>query len=383
MNTRQFTFTVYAFFITLMAVYTVQYAHALEIDTSAQQAVMIDVGTRTVLMDKNSQEAMPTSSMSKLMTLAMVFEALQEDRLKLDDEFTVSEKAWRKGGSKMFVEVGNKVRVEDLIRGVAIQSGNDATIVLAEGIAGSESAFADLMNEKAKELGMHNSHFVNASGWPDPDHYSTAYDLALLAYHVIHTYPEYYHFFSETEFTYNNIKQRNRNPLLYRNIGADGIKTGHTEIAGYGLMASAVEGDRRLILVVNGLGSEKERAEEASRLLQWGFRNYDTNTLFKPGEEVDEVRVWLGKTKSVPVTVNAPVKALIERGNPNSLNVIVRLKEPVKAPVSKGDEMGTLIVKAGDFEEKTYPLYATVDIPKLGFVGTMSAKLKHMIGLSD
>ncbi|HOO82296.1 MAG TPA: D-alanyl-D-alanine carboxypeptidase family protein, partial [Alphaproteobacteria bacterium] len=204
-------------------------AHAASIETKAKQAIVVDYETGTVLLSKNMDEQMPTSSMSKVMTMYAVFDSIKNGQISLNDTLPVSEKAWRMGGSKMFVEVDKRVKVEDLIRGVIVQSGNDATVVLAEGLAGSENAFANMINDKATGLGMKNSHFVNASGWPDPEHYSTARDLATLGRAIIHDFPDYYKYYMEKEFTYNNIKQTNRNPLLYRNIGADGIKTGHTE----------------------------------------------------------------------------------------------------------------------------------------------------------
>lgn len=352
-------------------------------DTTAKQAVLIDTETRTVLMDKNSQEAMPTSSMSKTMTLYMVFDALKQGRIKLTDTFHISEKAWRMGGSKMFIKVGDDVTVEDLIQGVAVQSGNDAAVALAEGLGGTEEAFAETMNVRAKQLGMNNTHFTNASGWPDPNHYSTAHDLAMLAYHLIKDFPDYYRYFAESEFTYNGIRQSNRNPLLSMNIGADGIKTGHTEIAGYGLMASATRDGRRLILVVNGVDSAKTRGEESARLLAWGFANFETKTLYKANDVVGTAKVWMGQSKEVPMAVANDVVALIERMNKDKLSVTVRYKEPIAAPVKAGDEVGTLVVKMGDFPENTFPLYAGSDVPGLGMFAKLIAKGKYMIGLGD
>ena len=228
---------------------------AATMETQAEEAFLVDFQTGAVLLDKNADVRMPPSSMSKMMTAYMVFERLKDGRLSLDDELPVSEKAWRKGGSKMFVEVGDQVRVEDLLRGVIVQSGNDACIVLAEGLAGSEEAFAEQMTAKGREIGLTGSNFTNATGWPDENHYVTARDLATLAERIIVDHPEYYHYYSEKEFTWNDIRQGNRNPLLYRNVGADGLKTGHTEAAGYGLTASAMQNGRRLLLVVNGLPS--------------------------------------------------------------------------------------------------------------------------------
>jgi D-alanyl-D-alanine carboxypeptidase (penicillin-binding protein 5/6) len=240
-------------------------AHAFE--STARQAILVDVTGHRVLYEKNADQHMPTSSMSKMMTIYMVFDALKAGKIKLDDTFTVSEKAWRttykQDESSMFLPIGGQVKVEDLIRGVIIQSGNDATVVLAEGLGGSEAEFVTEMNDKAKQLGMTNSHFVNSNGMPDPEHYSTARDLATLAEHLNADFPEYYHFFGELEYTYNNIKQGNRNPLLYRNgLGVDGLKTGHTDAGGYGLTASAVRNGRRLVAVVNGLPSMQARADD-------------------------------------------------------------------------------------------------------------------------
>ncbi|HSK39613.1 MAG TPA: D-alanyl-D-alanine carboxypeptidase family protein, partial [Arenibaculum sp.] len=250
-------------------------ARSASIDTIARQAVLIDATTGTVLFEKNADERMPTSSMSKIMTMYMVFDAIKQGHLSLDDTLHVSEGAWRMQGSKMFVELGNPIPVEDLIRGVIIQSGNDASVVLAEGLAGSESEFATRMTQRAHELGLTASNFTNATGWPDDDHYSTASDLAKLSDRIIADFPEFYHYYSETEFTYHDIKQGNRNPLLYRNMDVDGLKTGHTEAAGYGLAASAERNGRRLILVVNGLSDMQARADESARLLEWGFREFE------------------------------------------------------------------------------------------------------------
>jgi D-alanyl-D-alanine carboxypeptidase (penicillin-binding protein 5/6) len=239
-------------------------------ETKAKQAILVDLTTHTVLLDKNADERMPPSSMSKLMTTYMIFDGLRNGSLELSDKLRVSEKAWRKGGSKMFVELGKQIALEDLLRGIIIQSGNDACIVVAEHLAGSEEAFANMMNEKAKEIGLVGSNFVNATGWPDPEHYMTARDLYVLALHIMAEFPQYYPFYSEKSFTYHNIKQPNRNVLLHRNLGVDGMKTGHTQAAGYGIVVSAKNDEgRRLLLVINGMESERERADEAARLIPY------------------------------------------------------------------------------------------------------------------
>lgn len=354
-------------------------AQAATIDTIARQAVLIDVTTDTVLLEKAADERMPTSSMSKLMTMYMVFEALHEGRLSLDDELPVSERAWRMQGSKMFVELHNNIKVEDLIRGVIIQSGNDACIVLAEALAGSEQAFAQKMTERAHEIGLSNSNFMNATGWPDPNHYSTAEDLATLARRLMSDFPEYYHFYSEKEFTYHNIKQGNRNPLLYRDMGVDGLKTGHTEAAGYGLTASGIRDGRRLVLVVNGLPDMQARADESARLIDWGYREFDAYPLFKAGEAIDEVPVWLGARDTVPVSVTTDLRVTLARADRPSMTVKLVTDSPVQAPIAKGDPVGRLVVSAPGQPDKVVPVVAAVDVPKLGFFGRALEGAKYMV----
>jgi D-alanyl-D-alanine carboxypeptidase (penicillin-binding protein 5/6) len=355
----------------LMFVLMASAVHAEGFETPATNAVLIDVDTRSILFDKESQARMPTSSMSKTMTIYLVFDAIKKGKMKMDDMVTISENAWRMQGSKMFVPLGGQVKVSDLIRGVIIQSGNDAAVAIAEAIAGSEGAFAEQMNKKALELGMKNSHFMNASGWPDPDHYSTCYDLALLAYHLITDFPEYYSIYSEKEFTYNNIKQGNRNPLLYRNIGADGVKTGHTEDAGYGLIGSAVQNGRRLIMVFNGLESMQARADESVKLLEWGFRNFQHIKLFEKGQTVEQANVWFGQQKTVPVVVHDTIKAIYKAGEQDKLKVIAIINEPIQAPVKAGQEIGVLKITMGDFPARQYKLYTGGDVAEMGFFDRM------------
>lgn len=349
-------------------------------DTPARQAILIDVATGTVLFSKNADERMPPASMSKLMTAYMVFERLADGRLSLDDEFPVSERAWRKGGSKMFVEVGKRVRVEDLLRGIIVQSGNDACIVVAEGLSGSEQAFAEEMTKKADEIGLTDSNFRNASGWPDPDHYMSARDLARLATRLVQDFPQFYPIYSEKEFTFAGIKQGNRNPLLYKNMGADGLKTGHTEESGYGLTASAVRDGRRLVLVVNGLESVTQRARESERLLQWGFREFKNYPLFKAGETVAEADVWLGKTGSVPLLLETPLTLTLSRKDRQEMNVTVNYDGPIPAPIAKGAQVATLRIAAPGLEAPVErPLIAGADIDQLGFVGRIGAALQHLL----
>jgi D-alanyl-D-alanine carboxypeptidase (penicillin-binding protein 5/6) len=351
----------------------------VEISTPASHAILLDTQTGAVLLDKNAEQRMPTSSMSKVMTMYAVFDALKSGRIDMDDTLHVSEKAWRKGGSKMFVEVGAEVKVRDLVQGVVIQSGNDATIVLAEGLAGSEDVFAETITRMAKDIGMANSNFANASGWPDPDHYSTPRDLAVLAYRVIKDFPDYYPYFSKKEFTYNEITQPNRNPLLYRNMGVDGIKTGHTEAGGYGLMASAERDGRRLILVVNGLSSEKERATESARLLEWGFNSFDNMTLFNAGDKVAEAEVVCGQTETVPLVIKEDVMSSIYKPKRDDLTVTVEYSEPLQAPVLKDTKVGQVKVEAPGMAEESYDLYTQHDVIALGIVPKTMAKLKYLV----
>jgi D-alanyl-D-alanine carboxypeptidase (penicillin-binding protein 5/6) len=352
---------------------------AATIETQAREAFLVDFDTGVVLLDKNADQLMPPSSMSKLMTAYMVFERLKGNRLSLDDELTVSEKAWRMGGSKMFVEVGKQVRVEDLLRGVIVQSGNDACIVLAEGLAGSEEAFADQMTEKARELGMTQSTFRNSTGWPDPNHLMTARELAILSKRIIQDHPEYYHYYAEKEFTWHEIRQGNRNPLLYRNIGADGLKTGHTEDAGYGLTASAVQNERRLILVVNGLPSMQARADESDRLLSWGFREFDNYALFKAGDTVDEAPVWLGAEETVPLVIASDLKVTLPRSDRNGMQVAVVYDSPIPAPVPAGQEIAKLRVTWPGGVPVEVPLQAGRDVEQLGAFGRIAASVKFLL----
>ncbi len=361
-------------FLTLIAVTAP--ARAYTVDTAAKQAIIIDATTGQVLFEKNADERMPTSSMSKTMTIYMVFEALKDGRLKLDTELPVSEKAWRMQGSKMFVEVGKTVKVEDLIRGVIVQSGNDATIVLAEGLAGTEESFGSAMTAKAHELGMEESRFVNASGWPDPNHYSTARDLSTLALHLVKDFPDYYKYYAETVFEWHGIKQPNRNPLLYRNIGADGIKTGHTEAAGYGLIGSGARDGRRVVMVLNGMESDKQRAEESARLLDWGLRDFDNVSFFKPGETVEDAVVVMGVAKTVPLVVEQEIFVTVPKYSRDKIQVQAAYQGPLQAPIEKGQEIGKLIITIPDRQPIQLPLKAGADVKKLGFFAGSIEKVK-------
>ncbi len=366
-------------FFALLLIASPALAQVAPLETVAQQAYIVDAETGQVLFDKNGDQRMPTSSMSKTMTMYMVFDALKSGKLTLEQELPVSEKAWRIQGSKMFVPINSMVKVEDLVRGVIIQSGNDATIVLAEGLAGSEESFAEAMNQKAAQLGMKNSHFMNASGWPDDNHYSTCHDLTTLAQALIRDFPEYYSYYSEKDFTYNNIKQGNRNPLLYKNIGADGIKTGHTEGAGYGLMASAVRDGRRVIMVLNGMASMDERAQESTRLMEWALANFTNRNILNAGMQVAEAPVVMGVERAVPLIVDKDLKLTVPRLGGPAVRAQAIFKAPLEAPIAKGQEIGTLRVEIANMPPVELPVLAAKDVPRKNFFPALLEKLERVI----
>ncbi|MDH5188100.1 MAG: D-alanyl-D-alanine carboxypeptidase [Rhodospirillaceae bacterium] len=353
-------------------------------ETPASRVYLVDAKTGAVLLDKNGAEPMPPASMSKLMTLHMLFERLQDGRLSLDDKFYVSENAWRKGGAKtggstMFLEPGMRVRVEDLIRGIIVQSGNDACIVVAEAISGSEEAFAEEMTIRARELGMNDSTFKNSTGWPDPEHMMSPRDLARLAKITIEEFPNYYHYYSETKFVYNGISQPNRNPLLFKDMGADGLKTGHTEESGYGLTGSAVRGDRRLVLVLSGLASQKARSSESERLLEWGFREFDNYSMFKGGDIVTDAEVWLGNKPNIPLVIENDLTLTLPKRARREMTVKVMYQTPIPAPLAKGDRVATLSVTAPGVDTIDIPLVAGDSVEKLGLTGRLMAAVNYIL----
>jgi serine-type D-Ala-D-Ala carboxypeptidase (penicillin-binding protein 5/6) len=349
------------------------------IDTQAKHALILEVETGAVLLDKFAEERIPPASMSKVMTAYLVFDYLKQGRAKLEDELPVSEQAWRTGGSKMFVPIGSRIKIDDLLRGMIIQSGNDACVVLAEGLAGSLANFIDQMNEKAKQIGLKDSHFANVDGLPDPDHYMTARDLATLAVRTIEDFPEYYHYYGEKDYNFNNINQGNRNPLLYRDIGADGLKTGHTDEAGYSLLASVKRDKRRVILVLNGLPSMKARGTESERLIEWAFREYNDYQLFAVGDKVDDAEVWLGAEPKVPMTVAKDFLVTLPRRSRKDMKVSVAYDKPVPAPIKKGDKVGKLVVTAPEMAPAEVPLVAAGNVDRMGPVGRIAMVAAHLI----
>lgn len=352
---------------------------APSIETAARQAILLDYDTGAVLLEKNADERTPPSSMSKLMTVYMVFDRIQKGDLKLTDELPVSPRAWKMGGSKMFVMVNTKVSVDDLLHGVIVQSGNDATVVLAEGLTGSEEAFGDLMTRKGREIGLTGSQFKNASGWPEDGHYMTVRDIAALSVRTIRDHPEFYAIYKQKEFTYNKIKQGNRNPLLYDSTGADGLKTGHTEAAGYGLAASVERNGRRLVLVVNGLNSMQQRANESRNLIEFGFREFENYRPFRAGETVAEADVWLGSQAKVPLVVDQDSVITLPRSARNSAKIVAQYNGPLAAPIAKGATVGQVVITTADGTAATIPLKAGASVERLGLMGRISAAFSYLV----
>ncbi|PKR51202.1 D-alanyl-D-alanine carboxypeptidase [Thalassospira povalilytica] len=352
---------------------------AQAIETSAREAYIMDFDTGAVLLNKEGDTLTEPASMTKMMTVHMLFKHIKDGSVSMDDTFHVSEKAWRKGGSKMFVEVNSDVSVSDLLHGIIVQSGNDAAIVVAEGLAGTEEAFAEEMTQEARNIGMTKSVFKNATGWPAEGHLVTVHDLAILARDTIRNFPDLYELYSVKEFTYNGIRQPNRNPLLGTSAGVDGLKTGHTESAGYGLTASAERDGRRLIIVVNGLNSVRERRTESQKLLDWGFREFDNYDLFSKDETVSSANVWLGAETKVDLVADQDILLTLPRSASRDMKVSVVYDGPIPAPIAKGDQIATLKVEVPDQEAKEFPLYAAHDVERLGFVGRIGAAIKYLL----
>lgn len=349
------------------------------IGTLARHAFMVDPQTSTVLLFKDADVPMAPSSMSKMMTVYILFEELAAGRLKLDTRFRVSERARNMGGSRMFLELGSEVSVEDLIKGIIVLSGNDACVVVAEALSGTEESFAERMTKRGREIGMTKTVFKNSSGWPAEGQYTTARDLAVLSWRTIDDYPKYYRYYSETNWTYNNIRQDNRNRLLKITPGTDGLKTGHTEEGGYGQATSAVRDGRRLILVVNGLNSMAERAQETSRLMEWGYRESTNTTVFRAGDTVVEAPVWLGAQDKVPLVVPRPVQVTAPSGQTVSPRVVARFEGPLAAPIVKGTKVGTAAVTLPDGRVLEYPLETGADVQRMGVIGRVTTMIQHYL----
>jgi len=365
------------FFVLALSVMMTMPARA-EIVSPSEYVMIMDFDNGDVLFEKNADEAMKPASMAKIMTVYLLLDRLKNGGLTMDDTFLVSEKAWKKGGSRTFLEPGSQVKVGDLLRGIIVQSGNDAAIVVAEGLAGSEEAFAERMTEKAKELGMSNTVFGNSTGWPDEITTTTARDLAILARALITDFPEYYGLFKETGFTYNNITQSNRNPLVFGSEGADGLKTGHTEASGYGLVGSAKRGEQRMILVVNGLNSSKERKNESIRLMDLAFRMFTRYELVNQGDVLGYASVWMGERGVVPLTVSDDISKVLSKASADTVTTQTDWPSSVSAPIAKGQELGQVTLNI-DGKMYHYPLVAAEAVEDLAFYRYPGAYLHYLI----
>ncbi len=360
------------------------YANAQLYQTKAAQALLLDADTGTVLFAKEADTKIPPASLAKIMTMEVVFNQLKNGKLSLSDNFFVSENAWRKGGtssggSTMFAKLNSEIPLEDLIRGVIIQSANDGSIIIAEGLGGSEAAFANLMNERARRLGLNNSNFVNSTGLPAENQYVSIRDLAKLARHVITEYPNYYRYYSEPEFEWNKINQRNRNPLLPMKIGADGMKTGYTEASGYAIVGSAVRDGQRLIAILSGMESKKQRAEEARKILDWGFRAFEKIKLFDDNEVLGEASVYGGVKSGVEVVGKGPVEIYLPIGNRDKLKARIVYKGPIMPPVEQGAKVATLKVWIGDELSQEIDLYAAETVEKGGLQRQAVDAIKELL----
>ncbi|WP_373050609.1 D-alanyl-D-alanine carboxypeptidase family protein [Thalassovita aquimarina] len=342
-------------------------------NTNARSAFVVDLNTGTVLLNKDADTPLPPASMSKLMTLYIAFEALRDGRLNLDEKLPVSEHAMSYGGSTMFLDTTDRIRVEDLLRGIIVLSGNDACVVIAEALSpdGTEAGFARYMTQRARKMGMTNSTFTNANGWPAAGHRMSTRDLALLATRLIEDFPQYYPLFSEREFAFDGRAPQNvhnRNPLLGLNIGADGLKTGHTSEAGYGLVGSAKQGDRRIVFVISGLDSTRARAEESEAIVNWAFRQFVLRPIAKAGTVIAEADVWMGNVPRVGLTPAEDLSALMPALGGDAVEAEVVYMGPIEAPIAKGQEIARLILKPEGLDETSFPLVADRDVPAGGFV---------------
>jgi len=349
------------------------------IETIAKQAILYDMDTKSVLFKKNSDQLVSPSSMSKIMTIYYVFKKISEGELSLQDEFIVSKKAWKKGGSKMFVKVNEKVKVEDLIRGIIVQSGNDACIVLAEGLSGSEKLFSEELTELGKEIGLKNSFFTNSTGWPDPQHLMTVDDLLTLSIRTIKDFPDLFHYYSEKEFTFSGIKQLNRNPLLFTDLNSDGLKTGHTSLGGYGLVATVKKNDRRLILVLNGLNSSKDRAKEAQRLLKIGFNQYEILKIAEANKNIKTLNVWGGDKKKINIFSKDEIKITIPKKIKKQLSFAIKYQSPLIPPITSEEPIGEFLIKKNKEILKKFKLFTDQNVRKMNFFQKIGHNFRYLL----
>lgn len=348
------------------------------LDTIAKQAIIYDVKSKTIIFEKNADELMSPSSMSKLLTVYYVFKQLKLGNISLKDTFPVSKKAWKKGGSRMFLNLGSNVSIEDLLRGIIVQSGNDACITIAEGFSGSEENFAVELNNLAKNLGLTNSNITNSTGWPDPDHLTTSRDLLTLSIRTIQDFPEYYKLYAEREFTYNKIRQINRNPLLFSDSFSDGLKTGHTSLGGYGLAASSIRNDRRIILVINGLNTNAARKKESKRLIDAAFLQFKNLLIYSNGQD-DYLDVWNGKKQKVKIKSKDNLTITVPNIIIKDLKFFLKHEYPLTAPISEGTEVAEILIKKNDIVLKKFPLYAAENVDSMNFFKKIVFKFQYLI----
>lgn len=366
-------------FILLLLSLIVVSDRAWSLDTSARQVILVDHTTNTIMLEKNADSQMAPSSMTKMMTLYLAFSRLRSGDIKWSDRFKISDTAAAMRGSRMFLSAGSQVSVKNLVLGTSVQSGNDAAVALAEGLAGSEANFVASMNAVARKLGMRNTQFRNATGWPDPTHLSTARDILTLARRTLVDFPQYYKYYGQRQFTWAGIKQKNRNPLLHGFKGGDGIKTGHTSLGGYGLAGSARRGERRLVLVINGLPSQQARINEAKRIMEWGFKEFDNFLLFEGGSRIDDAKVWMGEHDQVALRVEQPVLVTMPRTSRPDMKVKVVYREPIPAPIKAGQVVATLSVEAPNFKAVSFPLVAAHDVAAMGVLARMRFALEYLM----
>lgn len=345
---------------------------------NAKAYILIDVNSGKIIAEKNSEEKLPPASLTKMMTLYVISNALHNEQIHLADNVHISRDAWKTGGSRMFVKEGQQVTIEDLLKGIIVDSGNDACVAMAEHLGGSELGFSEIMNQQAQDLGMKNSHFTDSTGLPDPNHYTTAKDLAILGRALINNYPQYYHWYKQKWFTFNGIRQPNRNRLLWRDNQVDGVKTGHTNEAGYCLVSSAKRDNMRLLAVVMGAPSESSRADDSERLINYGFRFFETHELYKAGQSITEIPIYKGQADQLSIGMREPQFVTIPNGQYQRLSINTKVPKNLQAPIAKGEKVGELVIQFDNNIIGNYPVYALQDIPK----GGLYTRMKDSIRLS-
>ena len=366
-------------FIILTLLLTLFSFKAISLDTKANQAIVFDYNTNEILFEKNSRDIVPPASMTKIMTVYAAFDRITQTNLSINDLCVISPRAYKMGGSRTFLEIDDKVSIDDLLKGIIVQSGNDASVALAECLAGTEEDFAKLMNFYAKKIGMLNTNFNNSSGWPEKNHYSTVYDIAILSNSLIKDFPELYQYFSLKEFTYNEISQPNRNKLLSNFIGADGLKTGYTKKSGWGIAASATNGERRITVVVNGTNSSRTRLNESSYLLKWAFTQTSETKILSKGQIIKNVDVWLGNKPTINLIVDKDIVSILSFDQLQLISSSIIYEKPINAPIKKGQKLGNLIIEISGKKKIDVPLVSDSDVNEINPIFKFFAAIKYLI----